>query len=52
MREQGFNAANYKPYQGIGDPFYLDKKKLILNALGQWNPVSIAEFLSFVASVA
>ncbi|GFS21246.1 coiled-coil domain-containing protein 60-like [Elysia marginata] len=33
----GFNALNYKPYKGIGDPFYLDEKKLILHSLGQWD---------------
>ncbi|RUS71523.1 hypothetical protein EGW08_020708, partial [Elysia chlorotica] len=37
MSEQGFNALNYKPYKGIGDPFYLDEKKLILHSLGQWD---------------
>lgn len=34
---QGFQSANHKPYHGIGDPFYLDEKKLILHALGQWD---------------
>ncbi|KAH3897211.1 hypothetical protein DPMN_021397, partial [Dreissena polymorpha] len=33
----GFKAANHKPYIGIGDPFYLDQKKMILHALGQWS---------------
>ncbi|ESP03396.1 hypothetical protein LOTGIDRAFT_237703 [Lottia gigantea] len=33
---QGFNALNYRPYVGIGDPFYLDEKRLVLSALGQW----------------
>ncbi|XP_076437921.1 coiled-coil domain-containing protein 60-like isoform X2 [Babylonia areolata] len=34
---QGFRAANHKPYHGLGDPFYLDEKKMILHALGQWD---------------
>ncbi|XP_070209322.1 coiled-coil domain-containing protein 60-like [Littorina saxatilis] len=37
MSGQGFRSANHKPYHGIGDPFYLDEKKLILQALGQWD---------------
>jgi len=24
---------------GIGDPFYLDEKKMIMHALGQWTEV-------------
>lgn len=35
LERQGFSAFNYKPYKGIGDPFYLDEKRLILSALGQ-----------------
>ncbi|XP_069106802.1 coiled-coil domain-containing protein 60-like isoform X2 [Argopecten irradians] len=35
MRTMGFNAVKHEAYIGIGDPFYLDEKKLILNALGQ-----------------
>ncbi|KAI0207680.1 hypothetical protein LSAT2_007661 [Lamellibrachia satsuma] len=35
-QQQGFSSVNFKPYKGIGDPFYLDQKKLILHALGQW----------------
>lgn len=46
MSQQGFKSVSYKPYQGIGDPFYLDEKKLILHALGQWNEVSIE--ISFI----
>ena len=38
--QQGFSSVNFKPYKGIGDPFYLDQKKLILHALGQWQEVS------------
>lgn len=41
MSEQGFNACNYKPYKGIGDPIYLDNKKLILHSLGQWDEVGL-----------
>ncbi|KAK7489376.1 hypothetical protein BaRGS_00019320 [Batillaria attramentaria] len=37
MSSQGFRSANHRPYHGIGDPFYLDEKKLILHALGQWD---------------
>ena len=40
MTQQGFRSLIHKPYQGIGDPFYLDQKKLILHALGQWEEVS------------
>ncbi|XP_052764388.1 coiled-coil domain-containing protein 60-like isoform X4 [Mya arenaria] len=36
MSAMGFRSANHKPYIGIGDPFYLDEKKMILHALGQW----------------
>ncbi|KAL5013469.1 hypothetical protein ScPMuIL_007739 [Solemya velum] len=43
MSQQGFKSVSYKPYQGIGDPFYLDEKKLILHALGQWNESHEAE---------
>lgn len=39
MATMGFKSASHKPYVGIGDPFYLDHKKLILHALGQWNEV-------------
>ena len=39
MTEHGFKSPNNKPYQGIGDPFYLDQKRLILHALGQWQEV-------------
>ena len=39
MATMGFQSLSYKPYVGIGDPFYLDHKKLILHALGQWDEV-------------
>lgn len=39
MTEQGFRSVNYKPYKGIGDPFYLEYDKLVLLALGQLDPV-------------
>ena len=39
MSLMGFQSLNHKPYVGIGDPFYLDEKKMILHALGQWNEV-------------
>ncbi|CAH1773653.1 unnamed protein product [Owenia fusiformis] len=42
--EQGFNSANYKPYQGIGDPFFLSERKLILSALGQWSDEEDEEY--------
>ncbi|KAJ8321875.1 hypothetical protein KUTeg_000346 [Tegillarca granosa] len=35
---QGYNAPKNRPYQGIGDPFYLDEEELILHSLGQWHP--------------
>ncbi len=41
VMQQGFSSVNFKPYKGIGDPFYLDQKKLILHALGQWEEVSV-----------
>lgn len=37
MSSMGFRSASHKPYVGIGDPFYLDEKKMILHALGQWS---------------
>ncbi|ELT98833.1 hypothetical protein CAPTEDRAFT_210878 [Capitella teleta] len=37
LSAQGFHAVNFRPYQGIGDPFYLSEKRLILHALGQWD---------------
>ncbi|XP_041361480.1 coiled-coil domain-containing protein 60-like isoform X2 [Gigantopelta aegis] len=37
ISSQGFWSVNHKPYRGIGDPFYLDEKKLILHSLGQWD---------------
>lgn len=36
MSNMGFRSASHKPYIGIGDPFYLDERKMILHALGQW----------------
>ena len=39
MAEQGFRSINYKPYLGLGDPFYLDQRRLILHALGQLDDV-------------
>ena len=41
ISHQGFKSVNYKPYQGLGDPFYLDYKRLILQTLGQWDEVSV-----------
>ncbi|KAK3578243.1 hypothetical protein CHS0354_011560 [Potamilus streckersoni] len=40
LMKQGFRSKNYEPYIGIGDPFFLEEKKLILHALGQWNEAS------------
>ncbi|CAL1528092.1 unnamed protein product [Lymnaea stagnalis] len=37
MTDQGFYAHNYEPYKGLGDPVYLDERKMVLNALGQWD---------------
>ena len=52
MNQQGFRSVPHKPYQGIGDPFYLDQKKLILHALGQWDAVFILKLfhLMFIYS--
>lgn len=41
MSTMGFRSASHKPYIGIGDPFYLDEKKMILHALGQWTEVEL-----------
>lgn len=38
MNERGYKSPNYQPYCGIGDPFYLDQKEIILRGLGQWVP--------------
>ncbi|KAL8561389.1 hypothetical protein ACOMHN_063316 [Nucella lapillus] len=43
MSGQGFRSANHRPYHGVGDPFYLDEKKMILHALGQWDEVRTNE---------
>lgn len=48
MSQQGFRSVNNKPYQGLGDPFYLEPKKLVLHALGQWDEVSHATICSFL----
>jgi len=39
MKSTGFNSVKHEPYRGIGDPFYLEEKKLVLHALGQWDEV-------------
>ena len=36
---QGYQSVKHKAYCGIGDPFYLDEKKLMLHSLGQLNEV-------------
>ena len=41
MATMGFKSVSHKPYVGIGDPFHLDQKKLILHALGQLDEVTI-----------
>jgi hypothetical protein len=35
MKEQGYKSVNHKPYQLLGEPFYLKERKLILHSLGQ-----------------
>ena len=35
----GYHAAINKAYEGMGDPFYLEEKKVILHGLGQWGEV-------------
>ena len=40
--EQGYNSPNWKPYQMLGEPMYLDDRKLILSALGQMDEVKCA----------
>ncbi|XP_071110840.1 coiled-coil domain-containing protein 60-like isoform X3 [Haliotis cracherodii] len=37
LTSQGFRSVSHKPYQGIGDPFYLEEQRLILHSLGQWD---------------
>ena len=44
---QGYQSVKHKAYCGIGDPFYLDEKKLMLHSLGQLNEV----FLLFSISI-
>ncbi|XP_033108401.1 coiled-coil domain-containing protein 60-like isoform X2 [Anneissia japonica] len=34
-KEQGYNSVDYEPYKLLGEPLYLNEKKLILHALGQ-----------------
>ena len=41
----GYHAAINKPYQGMGDPFYLEEKKVILHGLGQWQEVGICIYI-------
>ena len=48
MATMGFKSASHKPYVGIGDPFYLDHKKLILHALGQWDEVCYQHIYSAI----
>ncbi|XP_056393192.1 coiled-coil domain-containing protein 60 isoform X2 [Hyla sarda] len=35
LAQQGYSAPNYKPYEDLGHPLYLEAKKLILHSLGQ-----------------
>ncbi|XP_040271949.1 coiled-coil domain-containing protein 60 [Bufo bufo] len=35
LSQQGYNAPNYKPYEDLGHPLFLEAKKLILHSLGQ-----------------
>lgn len=44
LTSQGFRSVSHKPYQGIGDPFYLEEQRLILHSLGQWDGVNIPTF--------
>ena len=50
MNEEGFHSPSHKPYQGIGDPFYLDQKALILHALGQWDEVSVFSYVQYTVN--
>lgn len=47
MSHQGFQSAKNRPYKGIGDPFYLEPKKLVLHALGQWDNVLVSPIISY-----
>ncbi|XP_063820378.1 coiled-coil domain-containing protein 60 isoform X2 [Pseudophryne corroboree] len=35
LAQQGYSSPNYKPYQELGHPLFLEAKKLILHSLGQ-----------------
>ena len=35
LSHKGFWSFNFRPYEAIGDPIYLDDKRLILCSLGQ-----------------
>nr|DBA23274.1 TPA: hypothetical protein GDO54_014204 [Pyxicephalus adspersus] len=35
LSQQGYNSPNYKPYEELGQPLFLEAKKLILHSLGQ-----------------
>ncbi|KAM5194635.1 coiled-coil domain-containing protein 60 [Mantella aurantiaca] len=35
LSQQGYNSPNYKPYEELGQPLFLEVKKLIVHSLGQ-----------------
>ncbi|XP_077318206.1 coiled-coil domain-containing protein 60 isoform X2 [Lithobates pipiens] len=35
LSQQGYNSPNYKPFEELGQPLFLEVKKLILQSLGQ-----------------
>ncbi|XP_078522031.1 coiled-coil domain-containing protein 60 [Lissotriton helveticus] len=48
----GFRSPSYKPYQELGQPLYLEAKKLILHSLGQAGEDTKDEDLDFADDVA
>lgn len=40
LSRQGYWAATWRPYEEVGEPLYLEPKKLILSSLGQLHEVA------------
>lgn len=47
LSQQGYNSPNYKPFEELGQPLFLEVKKLILQSLGQ-DELVIDVYLVFV----
>lgn len=50
LSRQGYFAATWRPYEEVGEPLYLEPKKLILSSLGQLNEVKAVscQYISYV----